>query len=107
MERYPQDFKLMPEHPITILVRNFFLKYFKQLDVSFTPPDHIIDEPYITVQGTKPSKKGQTIYCLTFEISELEREIIEGDGLEAYLALKLGEVFETKDLSDYYRAGFS
>lgn len=93
----------MPEHPLTPIVRTFFTPHFKHLDVEFNPPDDIICEQYITVQGTKPTKKGQTIYGLTFKISELEREILTGEGLKDYLTKQLAGVFETKDLSDYYK----
>lgn len=93
----------MSSHPLTALIQIFFTPYFKQLDVQFNLPDQIIPEPYITVQGTKPSKKGQTIYALTFKISELENEILNGDGLNAYLTQQLNSVFETKDLSEYFK----
>lgn len=93
----------MPEHPLTPIVRTFFTPYFKQLDAQFNLPDQIISEPYITVQGTNPSKKGQTIYGLTFKISELETEILTGEGLKDYLTKQLAGVFETKDLSDYFK----
>ena len=52
----------------------------------------------------QPSKKGQTIYGLTFKVSELEREILTGEGLKDYLSQQLAGVFETKDLSDYFKA---
>lgn len=93
----------MPVHPLTTIVRTFFTPYFKHLDVQFNAPDQNINEPYITVQGTKPSKKGQTIYGLTFKISELEQEILTGEGLKDYLTNQLAGVFETKDLSDYMK----
>lgn len=93
----------MPEHPLTPIVRTFFTPHFKQFDVQFNPPDQIISEPYITIQGSKPTKKGQTIYCLTFKISELENEIINGDGLNSYLTQNLNSVFGTKDLSEYFK----
>ena len=91
------------QHPLIPLILTTYHGYFKSIEVVYHYPDENIREPYLTIQGSKPSKKGSTVYALTFTVFELETEIYHGEGLESYLLSKLAGVFNTKDLSDYLK----
>lgn len=91
------------QHPLIPLILKTYHGYFESLTVEYSFKGENIKDPHITIQGTKPSKEGETIYALTFTVFELEYEIYYGDGLDSYLLEKLAGLFNTKDLSDYYK----
>lgn len=90
-------------HPLVPIIQATCSKYFDSFTIEYRLSDENIKEPFISLQGTKPSKQGETIYCLTLTIKELEHEIVNGDGIEPFLLEKLAGLFNAKDLRDYYK----